>query len=388
MLDGVVERDRQPLGDAGRDRPVDERQAQALGEGRADLAAAGPVGRGQRDDGHGRVASRTMPVPAPSPIPSPRPSSRRSPPSTRSCAARSGAWIARELRPHAAEWERARHFPDEVFGKLAAQGLLGLKYPAAYGGQGGGELHDAVLVQELARCGSGGLAAGIGAHIGIATPPIFKFGTEDQKQRYLVPAIAGEKIAALAITEPDAGSDVAVASARAPSASTAAGSSTARRCSSPTACARTSTSPRSRRPRRAATTASASCSSTGSRGYGDADREARLARVRHRADRARRRLRARRQPARPRARGLRADHGQLPVGAAGHGARRGGGDGGGARAHAGLHARARRLRPADRPPPGRPPPPRGDRDDDRGQPGASPSTRCARTWRAATPCAR
>jgi acyl-CoA dehydrogenase len=59
------------------------------------------------------------------------------------------------------------------------------------------------------RGGSGGLSAGIGAHIGIATPPVFKFGTEDQKQRFLAPAIRGEKIAALGITEPDAGSDVA-----------------------------------------------------------------------------------------------------------------------------------------------------------------------------------
>ncbi|MEA2305682.1 MAG: acyl-CoA dehydrogenase [Solirubrobacteraceae bacterium] len=124
-------------------------------------------------------------------------------------------WIARELAPHAGAWERDRWFPDEVFAKLAAQGLLGLKYPEAYGGQGGTELHDAVLVQELARCGSGGLAAGIGAHVGIATPPIARFGTEDQKQRYLVPAIAGEKIAALAITEPDAGSDVAAIRTRA-----------------------------------------------------------------------------------------------------------------------------------------------------------------------------
>jgi len=66
-----------------------------------------------------------------------------------------------------------------------------------------------VLAEELARCGSGGLAAGIGAHNGIALPPIWKFGTEEQKQRYLVPGIRGEKIAALAITEPDAGSDVA-----------------------------------------------------------------------------------------------------------------------------------------------------------------------------------
>jgi acyl-CoA dehydrogenase len=119
------------------------------------------------------------------------------------------AFVARELAPHAQEWEDARWFPDEVFGKLAASGFLGLKYPERYGGEGGDCLHDAVFTEELSRCGSGGLAAGIGAHVGIATPPIWRFGTEEQKQRYLVPAIRGEKIAALAITEPDAGSDVA-----------------------------------------------------------------------------------------------------------------------------------------------------------------------------------
>jgi acyl-CoA dehydrogenase len=118
-------------------------------------------------------------------------------------------FIARELRPHAMEWEDAHWFPDEVFATCAAQGLLGLKYEERWGGQGGGYLHEAVLAEELARCGSGGLAAGIGAHVNIATPPIWKFGTDDQKERYLRPAIAGEKIGALAITEPDAGSDVA-----------------------------------------------------------------------------------------------------------------------------------------------------------------------------------
>jgi acyl-CoA dehydrogenase len=118
-------------------------------------------------------------------------------------------YVERELYPHAAEWETARWFPNEVFASLAAEGYLGLKYPEEYGGQGGGYVADAVFTEELARCGSGGLAAGIGAHIGIATPPIWKFGTEDQKQRFLVPAIRGEKIGALAITEPDAGSDVA-----------------------------------------------------------------------------------------------------------------------------------------------------------------------------------
>jgi acyl-CoA dehydrogenase len=124
-------------------------------------------------------------------------------------------FLDRELAPHAQEWEDARWFPDEVFAKLARQGLLGLKYPAELGGQGGDYLHEAVLVEELARIGSGGTAAGIGAHTNIATPPIWKFGTAEQQQRYLVPAIAGEKIGALGITEPGAGSDVAALTTRA-----------------------------------------------------------------------------------------------------------------------------------------------------------------------------
>jgi acyl-CoA dehydrogenase len=118
-------------------------------------------------------------------------------------------FVAEELRPHAATWEAERWFPNHVFTRMAEHGLLGLKYPVEYGGRGLGYVEDAVLTQELSRCGSGGLAAGIGAHIGIATPPIWKFGTEDQKQRFLVPAIRGERIAALGITEPGAGSDVA-----------------------------------------------------------------------------------------------------------------------------------------------------------------------------------
>jgi acyl-CoA dehydrogenase len=124
-------------------------------------------------------------------------------------------FIERELTPHAQQWEEEQWFPDEVFAKLAAQGLLGLKYPSEYGGQGGDYLHEAVLIEEMARIGSGGAAAGIGAHVNIATPPIWKFGSEEQKQRYLVPAIRGEKIGALGITEPGAGSDVAALRTRA-----------------------------------------------------------------------------------------------------------------------------------------------------------------------------
>jgi acyl-CoA dehydrogenase len=117
-------------------------------------------------------------------------------------------FVATRLHPHADEWERAAGFPDEVFGWLAEAGYLGLKFAPEYGG-GGDTIAAAVLVEELAHCGSGGVAAGLGAHAGIALPPIQTFGTEEQKQRYLVPGLRGEKIAALAITEPGAGSDVA-----------------------------------------------------------------------------------------------------------------------------------------------------------------------------------
>lgn len=117
-------------------------------------------------------------------------------------------FVERELLPHATEWEEARWFPNELFGRLAKHGYIGLKFPPEYGGDGD-LIADAVWVEELARCGSGGVSAGLGAHSGIALPPIWRFGTEAQKQRWLVPGIRGEKIGALAITEPDAGSDVA-----------------------------------------------------------------------------------------------------------------------------------------------------------------------------------
>jgi alkylation response protein AidB-like acyl-CoA dehydrogenase len=119
-------------------------------------------------------------------------------------------FVAREIAPHVDEWEEAREFPRELYSRCAELGFLGLKFPEELGGQGGTHLHDAVWVEELARSGgSGGVAAGLNAHASIAMPPIFNFGTEEQKQRWLVPGIAGEKIGALGITEPGAGSDVA-----------------------------------------------------------------------------------------------------------------------------------------------------------------------------------
>ncbi|MEA2348929.1 MAG: acyl-CoA dehydrogenase [Thermoleophilaceae bacterium] len=118
-------------------------------------------------------------------------------------------FVQAEFRPHATEWEAAGWFPNEAFSKLAERGWLGIKFPKEYGGLGGDYVMDAAFTEELAHCGSGGLAAGLGAHMSIAMPPVWKFGTDEQKQRWLVPGIRAEKIGALGITEPGAGSDVA-----------------------------------------------------------------------------------------------------------------------------------------------------------------------------------
>src|SRR6476620_5794271 len=119
-------------------------------------------------------------------------------------------FVSKEIAPNVDGWEEAREFPLGLYKRCAELGFLGLKFPEEYGGQGGTHLHDAVWVEELARSGgSGGVAAGLNAHTSIAMPPIFNFGSEEQKQRWLVPGIAGEKVGALGITEPGAGSDVA-----------------------------------------------------------------------------------------------------------------------------------------------------------------------------------
>jgi alkylation response protein AidB-like acyl-CoA dehydrogenase len=118
-------------------------------------------------------------------------------------------FVLKELRPHADEWEEAEYFADWVFPRMGELGLLGLRYPEEYGGQGGDYFTALVLAEEMARCASGGVGMAVSVQTEMATPPVFQFGTEAQKQKYLVPAIAGTKVAALGITEPDAGSDVA-----------------------------------------------------------------------------------------------------------------------------------------------------------------------------------
>lgn len=124
-------------------------------------------------------------------------------------------FVEKELVPHAEEWEGKEEFPSSVFRRMGELGFLGLHYPEEYGGQGCDFIFSIILAEELARCGMAGLQMAVGVHNGMATPPIYKFGTEEQKQRFLVPANRGEKIAALAITEPNAGSDVASIQTRA-----------------------------------------------------------------------------------------------------------------------------------------------------------------------------
>ena len=115
----------------------------------------------------------------------------------------------KELVPHRHTWENAGIFPREVFGSFAEMGFLGMRYPEAYGGSGLDWWHTAAYVEELAHARNAGVAMAMLAQGEIATPCIAALGTDAQKREFLVPALAGERIAALGITEPDAGSDVA-----------------------------------------------------------------------------------------------------------------------------------------------------------------------------------
>ena len=117
-------------------------------------------------------------------------------------------FVIKELAPHAEEWEETT-FPDSVFRRMGELGFLGLDKPEEYGGQGGDYYSSLVLAEEIVHANCGGLAMGLAVQTDMAMPPILAFGTEEQKQEWAVPAIAGTKILCIGITEPDAGSDVA-----------------------------------------------------------------------------------------------------------------------------------------------------------------------------------
>jgi alkylation response protein AidB-like acyl-CoA dehydrogenase len=124
-------------------------------------------------------------------------------------------FVEKEITPFVEEWEEHGEFPIEILKRMGELGYLGLRYPEEVGGQGGDYFMGMVLSEELARCGAGGFPMAIGVQTEMATPPILKFGTKEQQERYLTPAIKGEKLAALGISEPNHGSDVASIQTRA-----------------------------------------------------------------------------------------------------------------------------------------------------------------------------
>lgn len=117
-------------------------------------------------------------------------------------------FVDQEIVPNIEDWEEMNEFPRDLYKKAGDVGILGIGYPEEYGGTPGDIFFQVAAWEEIMRCGSGGLAAGLGS-LNIAIPPILSQGTDDQKERFARPAIMGDKIAALAITEPGGGSDVA-----------------------------------------------------------------------------------------------------------------------------------------------------------------------------------
>jgi citronellyl-CoA dehydrogenase len=119
-------------------------------------------------------------------------------------------FVRREVDPHVPAWEAAGMMPlHEVFGAMAALGLLGLEYDPDYGGQGGDHLFTQILAEELGRAEHGSLPMALGVQVAMATPSLHEFGTPELKATYLAPALRGEMVTSIAVTEPDAGSDVA-----------------------------------------------------------------------------------------------------------------------------------------------------------------------------------
>ncbi|HEX7372288.1 MAG TPA: acyl-CoA dehydrogenase family protein [Thermodesulfobacteriota bacterium] len=118
-------------------------------------------------------------------------------------------FVEKELAPHVMDWEAKKDFPDEVFRRVGEMGLHGILIPEEYGGSGGDYLMASVWVEESTRIRSGGVEAGIGMHGLIVLPAIAKFGNDEQKKKLLIPGVKGEKIGALGLTEPVAGSDLA-----------------------------------------------------------------------------------------------------------------------------------------------------------------------------------
>lgn len=118
-------------------------------------------------------------------------------------------YVERELVPHALEWDERGEFPLGLFQEFGKLGFFGIRHDPEYGGSGLDYWYVVAYAEELARSGNAGLVTSMLVHGEMATPVIADIGTEEQKREFLAPAIRGERVAALAISEPDAGSDVA-----------------------------------------------------------------------------------------------------------------------------------------------------------------------------------
>src|SRR5438093_7848984 len=111
-----------------------------------------------------------------------------------------------EIAPHVSEWDETQHFPIELKPKLAELGLMGVIFPEEHGGAGLGYVEYATVIEELSRV-DGSVGISVAAHTSLCSNHIYKFGTEDQKRKYLVPLARGEHLGAWGLTEPSAGSD-------------------------------------------------------------------------------------------------------------------------------------------------------------------------------------
>ena len=120
----------------------------------------------------------------------------------------------KEIAPLVDEAEETHTFPRQLFRKMGEQGFLCPRYPVELGGGGGDKITECIMVEEINRVNAG-IAAALMAQSGLATQPIYRFGSDEQKQKFLIPAIKGEKIGAFGLTEPNVGSDAAAIQSKA-----------------------------------------------------------------------------------------------------------------------------------------------------------------------------
>ena len=123
-------------------------------------------------------------------------------------------FVAREIEPNAAAWDREHHFPRELFARLAELGLMGVCVPEEYGGAGADFLSYVAVLEELSR-GDAGVGVTVAVHTSAVTLPLLRFGTEEQRARFVPPLARGEHLGAFCLTEPEAGSDAGALRTRA-----------------------------------------------------------------------------------------------------------------------------------------------------------------------------